>query len=283
MTTPTTDIFQKNLFTGKVAFVTGGGSGICRAMCSALMLHGADAVIVSRTQSKLDIAARELEAATGRKCLAVAGDVRKPEDMINAVQKALDTYGRIDIVIAGAAGNFLAPAEHLSYRAFRTVIEIDLIGTYNTIKACLEPLKRSKGTIINVTATLQYAGNPMQAHAASAKNGVDALTRVLSMELGRYGINVNGIAPGPIEGTEGITRLMPPSVSTDFVNSIPIRRLGTVKDIEHATLYLASDAGSYVTGTVLVVDGGAWMNTNGIMAMGLDMMLAQGDNRKAKM
>ncbi|ORZ35304.1 hypothetical protein BCR44DRAFT_116691 [Catenaria anguillulae PL171] len=283
MSVPTTDVFRADLFKGKVAFVTGGGSGICKGMTEALMRHGCDAVIVSRTQSKLDAAAKELEAATGRTCLPVAADVRNPQEVIAAVDKAMAKFGRIDILVAGAAGNFLAPAEHLSYRAFSSVIDIDLKGTFNTIKACIEPLKQSKGCVINVTATLQYAGTPMQSHAASAKNGVDALTKVMAMELGRYGIRVNGIAPGPIEGTEGITRLMPPNMTADYINTIPVRRLGTIGDIEHATVYLASEAGSYVTGTVLVVDGGSWMNQNTPMWMGLEMMLQQGPRSKAKM
>ncbi|KAI9151159.1 peroxisomal 2 4-dienoyl-CoA reductase sps19 [Blastocladiella emersonii ATCC 22665] len=279
MKTPTTDIYSPNLFAGKVAFVTGGGSGICKGMTEALMRHGCDAVIVSRTLAKLEVAAKELEAATGRKCLPVAADVRKPEEVIAAVAKAMETFGRIDIVVAGAAGNFLAPAERLSYRAFKTVIEIDLVGTYNTIKACLEPLKQSKGTVINVTATLQYAGTPMQTHAAAAKNGVDSMTRTLAVELGQYGIRVNGIAPGPIEGTEGIARLMPPGMNKAYINTIPVRRMGTIRDIEMATLYLASEAGSYVTGTVLVVDGGSWMTQTAVMMMGMEEMKKQAKNK----
>ncbi|KNE57668.1 hypothetical protein AMAG_04529 [Allomyces macrogynus ATCC 38327] len=279
--TPTTEIFRKDLFVGKVAFVTGGGSGICKGMTEALMRHGCDAVIVSRTQSKLDEAAKELEAATGRTCYAVAGDVRKPEDLINAVQKTMDKFGRIDIVVCGAAGNFLSPVEHLSYRAFKTVVEIDLLGTFNTIKACLEPLKASgNGVIINVTAALQYSGSPLQVHAVSAKSGVDGMTKTMAVELGRYGIRVNGIAPGPIEGTEGMSRLMPPGMEDGFLDSIALRRMGQVRDIEHATLYLASDAGAYVTGTVLVVDGGSWFAQNGPLGMGLNMFLAKGKGNK---
>ncbi|KAJ3359910.1 hypothetical protein GGF32_008927 [Allomyces javanicus] len=279
--TPTTDIFRKDLFVGKVAFVTGGGSGICKGMTEALMRHGCDAVIVSRTQSKLDEAAKDLEAATGRTCYAVAGDVRKPEDMINAVQKAMDKFGRIDILVCGAAGNFLSPVEHLSYRAFKTVVEIDLLGTFNTIKACLEPLKASgNGVVINVTAALQYSGSPLQVHAVSAKAGVDGMTKTMAVELGRYGIRVNGIAPGPIEGTEGMARLMPPGMEDGFLDTIALRRMGQVRDIEHATLYLASDAGAYVTGTVLVVDGGSWFAQNGPLGMGLNLFLAKGKGNK---
>ncbi|KNE71491.1 hypothetical protein AMAG_15711 [Allomyces macrogynus ATCC 38327] len=293
--TPTTDIFRKDLFVGKVAFVTGGGSGICKGMTEALMRHGCDAVIVSRTQSKLDEAAKELEAATGRTCYAVAGDVRKPEDMINAVQKAMDKFGRIDILVCGAAGNFLSPVEHLSYRAFKTVVEIDLLGTFNTIKACLEPLKASgNGVVINVTAALQYSGSPLQVHAVSAKSGVDGMTKYVLLhgpwpwKLGRYGIRVNGIAPGPIEGPRGwpyallllSLRLMPPGMEDGFLDTIALRRMGQVRDIEHATLYLASDAGAYVTGTVLVVDGGSWFAQNGPLGMGLNLFLAKGKGNK---
>ncbi|KAL7753862.1 peroxisomal 2 4-dienoyl-CoA reductase sps19 [Sorochytrium milnesiophthora] len=269
-------VFRNDILAGKVAFVTGGGSGICKGMTEALLRHGCRAVIVSRTLSKLEEAAKEMSAATGQECFAIAADVRKPEEIVAAVEKTMDKFGRIDILVCGAAGNFLSPMEHLSYRAFRTVIEIDLIGTFNTIKACIEPLKRSKGSVINVSATLQYAGTPLQSHAASAKSGIDAMTKVLAMELGGYGVRVNAIAPGPIENTEGISRLTPPGSGDSFVKSIPLKRLGTIADIENATLYLVSDAGSYVTGTILVVDGGSWMTTTGLMYPAvLDMFLKQ--------
>lgn len=279
----TNAVFKDNILNGKVAFVTGGGSGICKGMTEALMRHGCSSVIVSRTLSKLEVAAKELSEKTGKPCLPLSADVRNPDEVIAVVNKAIEHFGKIDILINGAAGNFLAPVENLSARAFKTVIDIDLIGTYNVTKACLDHLKKSKGKIINVSATLQYAGTPMMAHAVAAKAGIDGLTKVLSTELGEYGITCNCIAPGPIEGTEGMAKLMPPGMAEQVIRSIPLRRLGTIQDIEFATIYLVSEAGSFVTGTTIVVDGGAWLTQNGMgYPDGLEMFRKMGKERAKK-
>ncbi|KAF9977323.1 hypothetical protein BGZ73_006364 [Actinomortierella ambigua] len=252
---PTTSVFKEDILKGKVAFVTGGGSGICRGMTEALLRHGAKATIVSRTLSKLETAAKEMSQATGGEVYAVAADVRDPKQILAAVEKHIEKFGRIDILINGAAGNFLCLSQHLSFNAFRSVIEIDLIGTFNTAKACFPHLKASKGSIINVSATLHYNGTVFQSHASAAKAGVDALSRVWANEWGPLGIRSNVIAPGPIAGTVGMAKLSPDGESV----RVPIGRMGEVRDIEHATLYLASDAGAYVTGQILVVDGGQWL------------------------
>lgn len=137
----------------------------------------------------------------------IPADVRKPADVENAVQKTIEKFGRIDFLINGAAGNFLAPFQNLSYNAFRTVVEIDLLGTFNLTKAAAEHIKAAKGSIINVSATLYYTGLPYQQHAGSAKAAVDALTKHWAVEFGPFGVRVNGIAPGPIADTEGMSRL----------------------------------------------------------------------------
>ncbi|KAF0519165.1 2,4-dienoyl-CoA reductase [Gigaspora margarita] len=174
----TEQIFKNDILKGKVAFVTGGGSGICKGMTEAMLRHGAKAAIISRSQDKLDKAAEEMRKEIGAEVLAIAADVRKPEDIIKAVELTIEKFGRIDILVNGAAGNFLSAIETLSYRAFRTVIEIDLIGTFNTSKACFPHLKKSKGVVINVSANLHYQATLYQSHAMAAKAGVDALTRV---------------------------------------------------------------------------------------------------------
>ncbi|KAI7862695.1 hypothetical protein BDF14DRAFT_1852403 [Spinellus fusiger] len=252
----TTQIFKDNIFAGKVLLCSGGGSGICRGMTEAVLRHGGKAVIISRSFDKLQKAAQEMSAATGGEVIPIAADVRNPNDVENAVKKTIEKFGRIDFLINGAAGNFIAPFEKLSYNAFRTVIEIDLLGTFNLTKSALDHLKASKGVIINVSATLYYTGTPHQQHAGSAKAAVDALTKHWAVELGPHGIRVNGIAPGPIADTVGMEKLSP-----NFQKEvIPLQRIGSVKDIEHSTVFLFSEAANWITGDTLVVDGGQWLN-----------------------
>ncbi|KAF9950059.1 hypothetical protein BGZ65_006887, partial [Modicella reniformis] len=222
---PTNSIFKEDILKGKVAFVTGGGSGICKGMAEALVRHGAKVTIVSRTFSKLEAAAKEMRASTGGEIFAVAADVRDPKQVQAAVDKHIAHYGRLDILINGAAGNFLSLSQHLSFNAFRSVIEIDLIGTFNTAKCCFPHLKASKGSIINVSATLHYNGQVFQSHASAAKAGVDALTLVWANEWGPLGIRCNSIAPGPIANTVGMAKLSPDG--GDAVR-IPIGRMGQI-------------------------------------------------------
>ncbi|KAI9023962.1 2,4-dienoyl-CoA reductase [Hyaloraphidium curvatum] len=257
----TTSIFQPDILKGKVAFVTGGGSGICKGMAEAMLRHGAKATIFSRTQERLDRAAEQMRKdIPGAEVLAISGDVRNPEDLEKAVKATVERFGKIDIVVAGAAGNFLAPIEQLSYRAFKTVVDIDLLGTFNTIKACFPHLKASgNASIIGVTATLHYHGTPWQVHPVAAKAGVDAMFKTMAVEWGPYGIRTNIIAPGPIGGTEGMDRLSLAETRESRPTRIPLRTIGAIGDIEQATLYLASDASRFTTGATLVVDGGSWL------------------------
>jgi len=261
----TSKIFRKDILKDKVAFVTGGGSGICKGMTEAMIRHGAKAVITSRSQERLDKAVEEMRKKTGGEMLAAAADVRKPEEIINVVEKAIERFGKIDILVNGAAGNFLAPAETLSYRAFRTVIEIDLLGTYNTTKACFPYLKRSKGCVINVSATLHYQSTLYQSHASAAKAGIDALSRNLAAEWGPHSIRVNSIAPGPIAETEGLAKLLPSVAADAATRNIPLQRMGSILDIEQATIFLASDAASFITGQIIVVDGGESLRKVGVL------------------
>ncbi|KAE8216581.1 hypothetical protein CF327_g279 [Tilletia walkeri] len=256
---PSTDIFKDDIFKGKVLFCTGGGSGICYKIVERMMRHGADAAIVGRKADRLSAAAKDLEKAVpGRKCIATPGDVRKVDDLAAAVKKTVETFGRIDFVIAGAAGNFLAPIEGISSNAFRTVQEIDLVGTYNTIKATLDELKKSHGAYIHISATLHYYGLAWQGPASAAKAGVDSLSATTAIELGPWGIRSNVIAPGPIAGTEGLERLTPKGAQESLAAMVPMQRVGQKDDIANAAVFLFSPAASYVTGTKLVVDGGAW-------------------------
>ncbi|ORX47699.1 NAD(P)-binding protein [Hesseltinella vesiculosa] len=258
----TTEIFKENIFAGKVVLCSGGGSGICYTMTEAMVQHGAKAVIISRSLEKLEKAAAKMRSATGGQVLAVAADVRKPADVENAVKKSIEAFGRIDFLINGAAGNFLAPFEKMSYNAFKTVHEIDVQGTFNLTKAASEHLKASKGSIINVSATLYYTGLPFQSHAGSAKAAVDALTKHWAVELGPFGVRVNGISPGPVGDTEGMSRLGKLRKAGETESRIPLGRQGVTMDIAQSCVFLFSDAAAWITGHTLVVDGGAWMNTS---------------------
>jgi len=252
--------FDPNLLAGKVAFVTGGGSGIGRAIVQRFLEHGADAVIASRNRERLEAAASELSAATGRRCVAVQADVREPDQIEAAIDRAIAAFGRLDIVVNNAAGNFLAPAAALSYKGFATVHGIDTLGTFNVTKAAYSKwLKSHGGVVINISATLQYTGTPFQVHAGSAKAAIDAMTRHLAVEWGPARIRVNGIAPGPIDDTEGMQRLAPGGMKDKLARQIPLGRFGKADEVANMALFLASDAASYVTGAIFVVDGGAWL------------------------
>jgi peroxisomal 2,4-dienoyl-CoA reductase len=251
-------VFADNILQGKVAFVTGGGTGITGGVARALASKGARLAITSRKEENL-IPMKQFIDENGGECLAVAADVRDYAAVESAIAKTIEHFGRIDIVVNGAAGNFLCQAEQLSANGFGTVVDIDTKGTFNVCRAAFDALKSSKGQIINISATLHYLATPMQIHVSAAKAAVDAITRNLSVEWGRYGIRVNGIAPGPIEDTEGMKRLLMPELKEKLMRKIPLGRFGKIADIENAALFLASDAASYINGVTLVVDGGSWL------------------------
>lgn len=251
-------VFAENILQDKVAFVTGGGSGITGGIARAFAEAGAKVAITSRSMEKLD-AMRSTIQSDGGECHAVTADVREPEEVEKAVNETVEKYGRLDILVNGAAGNFLCAAKDLSPNGFGTVVDIDTKGTFNVSRAAFEHLAASKGQILNISATLHYLATPMQIHVSAAKAGVDAITRNLSLEWGHMGIRVNGIAPGPIEDTEGMKRLLPPELKEKLQRQIPLHRFGRIADIENAALFLCSDAASYINGVTLVVDGGHWL------------------------
>jgi 2,4-dienoyl-CoA reductase [(3E)-enoyl-CoA-producing], peroxisomal len=240
--------------------VTGGGTGICRGIALAFASAGCHVAISSRKQEHLDPTAAEIQRA-GVHALALAGDVRDPAAMEAVVGQTAQRFGRLDIVVNGAAGNFFCLAENLSPNGFSTVVDIDLKGTFNVSRAAFPHLKSQKGVILNISATLQLLGTVGQAHASAAKAGVDALTRALAVEWGPAGVRVNAIAPGPVEGTEGVRRLVTPESLKVIGDSCPLGRLATIGDIANAALFLCSDAASFVTGIILVVDGGLWLRS----------------------
>ena len=255
------NIFADGVLEGRVAFVTGGGTGITGGVARAFAEAGASVALVSRKLEHLEPAAEAINR-NGGKAIAVVADVRQPAEVESAVAKTVEAFGKIDIVINGAAGNFLCAAEELSPNGFGTVVDIDLKGTFNVCRATFAQLKEHHGQILNISATLHYLGTPLQLHVSAAKAGVDALTRNLAVEWGRHGIRVNAIAPGPIEDTEGMTRLVPEPVKERLRKNIPLGRFGRIADIERAAVFICSDAASFINGTVLVVDGGHWLAAN---------------------
>ena len=256
-------IFVDGILNGRVAFVTGGGTGITGGVARAFAESGASVALVSRKMDHLQRAADAINEAGG-KAFAVPADVRQPEAVEKAVAQTVEHFGKIDIVVNGAAGNFLCNAEELSPNGFGTVVDIDLKGTFNVCRAAFAQLKEHRGQILNISATLHYLGTPMQLHVSAAKAGVDALTRNLAVEWGRHGIRVNAIAPGPIEDTEGMTRLVPEAFRNHLRKNIPLGRFGRIADIEKAALFICSDAASFINGNVLIVDGGQWLAGNRI-------------------
>ena len=261
------DVFRDGVLSGHVALVTGGGTGICRGIAEAYARFGADVCIVSRKEDVLAKTADEIKAATGREGRGVAADVRHPDAIADAIRRTVERFGKLDTLVNGAAGNFLAPAAGLSPNGFKTVIEIDLVGTFNASRAAFEPLKSSgDGLVLNISATLHYHGTPLQIHASAAKAGVDAVTKNLAVEWGRFGIRACGIAPGPIGDTEGMRRLAPPGDIEKMAKAgIPAGRFGTIAEIAAAAVFLRSPAAAYVTGHVMVVDGGHCVATPSIV------------------
>ncbi len=251
------NIFHDGLFLGKVALITGGGTGIGRGIAEALARHGADVAIVSRKPENLDTAAQQITTATGRRCLSIVGDVRQPEAVASAVGRAVEELGGLDIVVNNAAGNFFCPSADLSPNGFGTVIDIDAKGTWNVSRAAYQArFKDNGGQILNISATLHYGGTPGQVHVAAAKAAVNAMTRTLAVEWGPQGIRVNAIAPGPIIDTEGARRLFPGSAAEALRAMTPTRRLGTIEDIVNLAVFVLSDAGVHLNGVILVCDGG---------------------------
>ncbi|GBG34621.1 Peroxisomal 2,4-dienoyl-CoA reductase [Hondaea fermentalgiana] len=245
--------FKANVIAGRVVLVTGGGSGIGFGIAKTLGDHGAKVVIMGRREQFLQDACAKLEQR-GIETAYYAGDVRKEEDAKGVVDLAVSKFGRLGTLVNSAAGNFLAPAEEMSLNAFRTVLEIDLFGVFNMCRCAFPALKESgNGVIINISATLHYSATWYQTHATAAKSAIDSVTRQLALEWGTYGIRVNGIAPGPIADTPGLTKLSGGRNENEKIAAgIPIGRVGTTQDIGLTSLFLCTEAASFISGDIVV-------------------------------
>jgi NAD(P)-dependent dehydrogenase (short-subunit alcohol dehydrogenase family) len=267
-----TRYLAKDLFNGKTVFVTGGGSGINLGVAKNFAALGANVAICGRTQEKLNAAAGEL-SALGAKVCAVAADVREFGALEKAFARSAAELGPMDVLVCGAAGNFLVPAETLSPNGFKSVIDIDLLGSFNASRASFEQLRATKGTIIYISAGMAYMPHAFQVHVGAAKSGIDMMMKNLAIEWGRHGVRTNSIVPGPIEGTEGMKRLSGEAQLAKFINGIPLKRMGTVDDIGQAAVFLASPLAAYISGCVMVVDGGQNLAGSALFNMGAEQML----------
>lgn len=259
------DLLPNDLFKDKVVFITGGGSGINLGIAKNFAALGANLSIMGRTVEKLDGAAEELRAL-GAKVVCCPADVRVYDTVAEGVVKTKAELGPIDVAVAGAAGNFPSPAAALSPNGFKSVVDIDLLGSFNTAKATFDQLQETKGLLLFVSAGQANIPYMFQCHVGAAKAGVENLMKNLALEWGPAGIRVNSIVPGPIENTEGARRLTMPGVTREAVDAlIPLGRHGTVDEIGHAAVFLATPLAAYITGAQLMVDGG--QNLGGSLAM----------------
>lgn len=237
-------------------FVAGGTSGINLGIAEGFARAGARVAVMSRTQAKVDHAVERLQSF-GSDAIGAVGDVRDYEATASVLGIVHDKFGDLDVVVSGAAGNFLAPALGMSHRAFRAVVDIDLIGTYHVLRAAYPMLRKPGAVIINISAPQATLPLALQSHVCAAKAGVEMLTRVLALEWAPSGVRVNAIVPGPIAETEGMARLAPTDEARALTTrSVPLGRWGTVTEIADACLFLSSPRAAYITGAVLPVDGG---------------------------
>ncbi len=266
-------ILPRDLFAGKTVFVTGGGSGINLGIARTFAGLGADIGICGRSQERLDAAAAGLREI-GAKVSATSADVRMPDQLRSAMNASRDALGDIDVLICGAAGNFLVKGENLSFNGFKTVVDIDLVGSFNASRVAFDQLKRTRGSILFVTAPMAMMPHAYQAHVGPAKAGVEMLMKNLALEWGPYGIRSNSIIPGFVGDTEGMRRISSTEDSGNFVANIPLRRMGVTQEIGEAAAFLASPLASFITGTSLWVDGGQALSGSGFFNVNSAAFLA---------
>ena len=258
-------------FIGKTVVVVGGTSGINRGIAEAFARHDAKVAVASRSQEKVDETVAALEKL-GAQAMGFAADVREYEVIEQCFADIAESFGEIDVLVSGAAGNFPALANQMSPNGFKSVVDIDLLGTYHVMRAAYPHLTKPGASILNISAPQAHVAMAGQAHVCAAKSGVDMITKTLCLEWGAAGIRINSIIPGPIDGTEGMRRLAPSEELREMCRqSVPLKRMGTPDDIANACLFLASPLASFINGAVIPVDGG-WLE-GGFAAVGQQMQV----------
>jgi NAD(P)-dependent dehydrogenase (short-subunit alcohol dehydrogenase family) len=264
----TDKMLRNDALADKVIVVTGGGSGLGKAMTKYFMELGAKVAITSRDLDKLQNTAKELEEQTGGQCLTVQCDVRHYEEVENMLKAVLDRYGKVDVLLNNAAGNFISPTERLSANAFDTIIDIVLKGTKNCTLAFGKhwiDTKQESSTVLNIVTTYAWTGSAYVVPSATAKAGVLAMTRSLAVEWAKYGIRTNAIAPGPFPTKGAWDRLLPGDLKDkfDLAKKVPLKRVGDHQELANLAAYLVSDFSAYVNGEVITIDGGEWLKGAG--------------------
>lgn len=268
MTDYTKKMLRDDALKDKVIVVTGGGSGLGKAMTRYFLELGAKVAITSRDLEKLKATTAELEAETGGKCLPVACDVRYYDQVENMLKQVVETFGKVDVLLNNAAGNFISPTERLSANAFDTIIDIVLKGTKNCTLAFGKhwiDKKQTNTVVLNIVTTYAWTGSAYVVPSATAKAGVLAMTRSLAVEWAKYGMRFNAIAPGPFPTKGAWDRLLPGDLKDkiDMVKKVPVGRLGEHQELANLAAYLVSDFSSYVNGEVITIDGGEWLKGAG--------------------
>lgn len=264
----TQKMLRDDALNNKAIIVTGGGSGLGKAMTTYFLELGAKVAITSRDLDKLKNTATELEQQTGGTCLPIACDVRHYDQVENMLQQVLSTFGKVDVLVNNAAGNFISPTERLSANAFDTIIDIVLKGSKNCTLALgkhwIDKSEKNK-TILNIVTTYAWTGSAYVVPSATAKAGVLAMTRSLAVEWAKYGIRMNAIAPGPFPTKGAWDRLLPGDLKDkfDLSKQVPLRRLGEHQELANLAAYLVSDFSSYINGEVVTIDGGEWLQGAG--------------------
>ena len=261
-------------YSSKSVFVSGGTSGINLGIAQAFARAGANLCVMSRSQEKVDAAVTALKKVGGT-AIGCAADVRDYAKTEAAIKDAHAKFGDIDVLISGAAGNFLAPALGISPNGFKSVVDIDLLGSFHVLRAAFPYLKKPGASIINISAPQAFTPMELQMHVCAAKAGVDMITRVGAMEWGAAGVRVNSVVPGPIDDTEGMRRLTPtPEARQMAQESVPLGRFGTVQNIADCCLWLASPMAEYVSGAIIPVDGGWSLGGTSVANDGMKKMFA---------
>lgn len=260
-------MLKPDSFKGKTILITGGGTGLGRAMAKYLLQLGANIIISSRKKDVIDKTASELAIETGGNVLAVACDIRKYEEIENVITTAEKEFGQIHGVLNNAAGNFISPTERLSHRAFDIVVDIVLKGTYYVTLAAGKNwiTKKQPGIFLNIVTTYAWTGSGYVVPSACGKAGVLALTRSLAVEWAKYNIRSNAIAPGPFPTEGAWSRLLPGDLVKKFdpAERVPLKRVGEHQELANLAAYLLSDYSAYVNGEVITIDGGEWLRNGG--------------------